>query len=202
MPATHRGPSWTCLRQSDHFSAGDIVVLEGETGFVRSLYRPYERHHSLFITERCSSNCLMCSQPPKDKDDTAALTARNRELIRLMQPAPSYLTITGEEPTLAGDGLLTLLEDFRLGLPESELHMLTNGRIFAWPAYTSRFAEVGHPDICLGIRFTRTTQGLTTTSSRLRMRSPKLLPGCTYSLHMASGSRSASSCIALRYRGC
>jgi hypothetical protein len=61
------------LRASDHFREGDVVVLEGRQGFVRSLYRPNEHHHSLFVTERCSSNCLMCSQPPKDKDDTEAL---------------------------------------------------------------------------------------------------------------------------------
>jgi hypothetical protein len=40
------------LRESDHILSGDIVVLEGGSGFVRSLYRPYEKHHSLFVTER------------------------------------------------------------------------------------------------------------------------------------------------------
>jgi His-Xaa-Ser system radical SAM maturase HxsC len=29
--------------------------------------------------------------------------------------------------------------------------MLTNGRTFAWPAYSRRFAELQHPNICLGI---------------------------------------------------
>jgi len=53
----------------------------------------------------CNSNCLMCSQPPKDRDDVVALTERNLELIRLIEPAPPYLTITGGEPTLLGDNL-------------------------------------------------------------------------------------------------
>ena len=74
------------VRDSDHLRDDDIVVMEAESGFVRSLYRPYERHHFLFVTERCSSNCLMCSQPPKDKDDVASLAERNLELIRLMDP--------------------------------------------------------------------------------------------------------------------
>ena len=139
------------LRESDHFTAGDVVVLESTTGFVRSLYRPYENHHSLFVTERCSSNCLMCSQPPKDRDDTASLAFRNRELIRLMEPAPPYLTITGGEPTLLNDHLFGLLEQLKDSLPGTELHMLTNGRTFAWPEYTQRFAAVGHPNLCLGI---------------------------------------------------
>jgi His-Xaa-Ser system radical SAM maturase HxsC len=139
------------LRESDHFRDGDVVVLEGESGFVRSLYRPYERHHSLFVTERCSSNCLMCSQPPKDKDDVESLTKRNQELISLMSPAPEYLTITGGEPTLLGDHLFELIDQLKTSLPNTELHMLTNGRTFAWPEYTQRFAAVEHPNLCLGV---------------------------------------------------
>jgi hypothetical protein len=42
------------LRDFDHFRESDIVVLEPKSGFVRSLYRPAEKHHSLFITERCN----------------------------------------------------------------------------------------------------------------------------------------------------
>jgi MoaA/NifB/PqqE/SkfB family radical SAM enzyme len=106
------------LRNSDHFRNGDIVVMEAESGFVRSLYRPYERHHSMFVTERCSSNCLMCSQPPKDKDDVASLAERNRELIQLMDPAPEYLTITGGEPTLLGDHFAAIKHpSICLGIP-------------------------------------------------------------------------------------
>jgi His-Xaa-Ser system radical SAM maturase HxsC len=139
------------LRDSDHFRDGDVIVMEGESGFVRSLYRPYERHHSLFVTERCSSNCLMCSQPPKDRDDVEALTRRNQELIDLMRPAPEYLTITGGEPTLLGDNLFLLIDQLKTDLPNTELHMLTNGRTFAWPEYTQQFAAVRHPNLCLGV---------------------------------------------------
>jgi His-Xaa-Ser system radical SAM maturase HxsC len=139
------------LRESDHIRSGDVVVLEGGSGFVRSLYRPYEKHHSLFVTERCSSNCLMCSQPPKDRDDIPALAHRNDELIRLMDPTPEYLTITGGEPTLLGDRLIALLEQLKEALPDTELHMLTNGRTLAWPEYTQRIAGVNHPNLCLGV---------------------------------------------------
>lgn len=139
------------LRESDHFKDGDVVVLEAESGFVRSLYRPNERHHSLFVTERCSSNCLMCSQPPKDKDDVESLTKRNRELINLISPAPEYLTITGGEPTLLGDHLLDLIGQLKTSLPNTEIHMLTNGRTFAWPDYSRRFAAVQHPNLSLGV---------------------------------------------------
>jgi len=145
VPCVHR------LRESDHLKDGDIVVLERNAGMVRSLYRPYELHHHLFVTERCNSNCLMCSQPPKDRDDVEALTERNLELIRLIAPHPPYLTITGGEPTLLGDNLFKLITQLKLSMPETELHMLTNGRTFAWPEYARRFAQVEHPKISLGI---------------------------------------------------
>jgi His-Xaa-Ser system radical SAM maturase HxsC len=144
-------PSVHHLRESDHLRDGDIVVLEPAIGHVRSLYRPYELHHHLFVTERCNSNCLMCSQPPKDRDDVQALTERNLELIGLIAPHPPYLTITGGEPTLLGDNLFELITQLKLSMPETELHILTNGRTFAWPEYARRFTEVGHPNISLGI---------------------------------------------------
>lgn len=139
------------LRESDHLRDGDVIALDGSTGHVRSLYRPYEFHHHLFLTERCNSNCLMCSQPPKDRDDVDALTKRNLELIDLIEPHPAYLTITGGEPTLLGDNLFRLITELKVSMPNTELHMLTNGRTFAFPEYTRKFADIRHPNISLGI---------------------------------------------------
>ena len=71
-------------------------------------------------------------------------------LIRLQQREEVYLTITGGEPTLLGDNLFRLLSQLKLSLPKTELHILTNGRAFAWPLYAQQFASVGHPNISLG----------------------------------------------------
>jgi len=138
------------LREVLAFADGDVVALEPQ-GFVRSLYRPKEKHHSMFVTERCSSNCLMCSQPPKDHDDVASLTARNRELIRLMNPQPDYLTVTGGEPTLLGDHLFEVLDEAKRLLPSTAIHILSNGRTLAWPQYCARIAALEHPDLSFGI---------------------------------------------------
>jgi His-Xaa-Ser system radical SAM maturase HxsC len=93
----------------------------------------------------------MCSQPPKDRDDVKALSVRNREVIDLIDQPPRYLTITGGEPTLLGDHLFGLIDHLKAKMPETELHVLTNGRTFAWPAYARRFSEIGHPNISLGV---------------------------------------------------
>ena len=59
----------TSVKRIDHLQSGDIVVVS-QRGNVRTLYRPSSSHNFLFATDRCNSNCLMCSQPPKDKDDS------------------------------------------------------------------------------------------------------------------------------------
>src|SRR5260370_42287564 len=93
----------------------------------------------------------MCSQPPRDRDDTDALLQRNLELIRLIESPPARLVITGGEPTLLGERLFTLVAALRDKFPKTYLHMLTNGRIFAWPTYTAGLAAIGHPDIMLRV---------------------------------------------------
>ena len=93
----------------------------------------------------------MCSQPPIDRDDAHALTERNLKLIDLMTPAPDYLCITGGEPTLLEERLLTIVAKLRDTMPSTYVHMLTNGRRFAWADFASRFAAVRHPNLSLGI---------------------------------------------------
>ena len=134
-----------------HIRTGDILALEPRSGFVRTLYRPDSHHNVIFATERCNSNCLMCSQPPKDRDDVSASITRNLRLISLIDEAPKRLVITGGEPTILGDGLLAIVRALRDRFPETYLHMLTNGRIFAWPEFTEKLAEVRHPEFVLGI---------------------------------------------------
>ena len=87
--------------------------MEPRNGFIRTLYRPDSDHNVIFTTERCNSNCLMCSQPPQDRDDTDALTQRNIDLINLIDKPPARLVITGGEPTLLGERLFTIIASVR-----------------------------------------------------------------------------------------
>lgn len=135
----------------DHLRTNDIVVMEPKNGFVRTLYRPDSNHNIIFTTQRCNSNCLMCSQPPQDRDDANAMAERNLQLINLIDSPPRRLVITGGEPTLLGGRLFDIIAALRDKFPETYIHMLTNGRIFAWPAFTARLAEMRHPNFMLGI---------------------------------------------------
>jgi His-Xaa-Ser system radical SAM maturase HxsC len=144
-------PTVSSVPEIDQLRPNDIVAIEPRNGFVRTLYRPDSNHNIIFTTQRCNSNCLMCSQPPQDRDDAEASARRNLELIRLIDNPPKRLVITGGEPTLLGERLFTIIAALRDKFPETYLHMLTNGRIFAWSAFTSRIAELKHPNFVLGI---------------------------------------------------
>ena len=139
------------VREIDHLRDGDIVVMQPKTGFVRTLHRPDSDHNTLFMTERCNSNCLMCSQPPKDKDDTDQFTEINLELLKLMPANVTHLCITGGEPTLLRERLFRILQALRDTLPNTDIQMLTNGRLFAWPVFTRDFVETIHPRLVLCI---------------------------------------------------
>jgi His-Xaa-Ser system radical SAM maturase HxsC len=144
-------PAVFSLPEIDHLRTDDIVVLEPNNGFIRTLYRPDSDHNVIFTTQRCNSNCLMCSQPPQDRDDADAMAQRNLQMIRLIDRPPRRMVITGGEPTLLGERLFDIVAAMRDKFPETYLHMLTNGRIFAWSAFTARLAELKHPNFMLGI---------------------------------------------------
>lgn len=144
MPCIHS------VHQISHLRSGDVVVLHPRSGHVRTLFRPESEYNALLVTERCNSFCLMCSQPPIDRDDSG-LVDLNLEAIRLMQPPPAALGITGGEPTLLGTDLFRIFGAIRTRLPETDIHMLTNGRRFAWPEFTQAFIEVRPPRLTLGI---------------------------------------------------
>src|SRR5262249_25724301 len=128
--ATLPWPTVHSMETMDHLTVGDVVVIN-PSGYVRTVYRRASRHNFLFATDRCYSLCLMCSQPPKPVDDSG----RVKELLRtieLMSPETAELGITGGEPTLLGGGFLELVGRCKEKLPRTALHILSNGRLFAY----------------------------------------------------------------------
>jgi His-Xaa-Ser system radical SAM maturase HxsC len=137
------------LETLDHLADGDVVALN-PSGYVRTLYRLASRHNAIFATDRCNSYCLMCSQPPKDVDDSHVV-AEHLRLIELMSPEIAELGITGGEPTLLKDGLVTVIRRCKELLPAASLHVLSNGRLFYYSTYARRVAEIKHRDLMFGI---------------------------------------------------
>jgi len=134
----------------DHLMEDDIIAISSD-GNINTLYRVNSNHNTLLSTERCNSNCLMCSQPPKDRDDVPYSYLIHSKLIPLIPKDCIELGISGGEPTLMGEYFYLLLEQIKSELPNTEIHVLTNGRSFAWRNMTERLADIEHDKIMLGI---------------------------------------------------
>ena len=133
-----------------YLAEGDIVRVNEGAGELRVLYRRSSKHNVLFFTERCNSRCLMCSQPPRQVED-GYLIDDILESLGMMCSSTPVLCITGGEPTLLGHRLIEVMEAVRHFLPDTALHMLSNGRSFAYAANAKAVASVGLRDFMIGI---------------------------------------------------
>lgn len=134
MPADWPGLWVDSVANPEVVRAGDVIRVNPDRGQVHVLYRRGAKANFLFATDRCNNYCLMCSQPPLEVEDSW----RVREMIQtvfLVDREEGQLGITGGEPTLLGQGLADVLAACQEYLPDTYLHVLTNGRQFADPAF-------------------------------------------------------------------
>jgi His-Xaa-Ser system radical SAM maturase HxsC len=134
----------------DYLGDGDVLRVVPRRGALRVLYRKAANVNSFLTTERCNNYCLMCSQPPKDIDD-GWIVEEILQALPLIDPQTREIGLSGGEPTLLGDDLIRILRACRSWLPHTAIHMLSNGRRFADPAFAQAYAAVDHPDLMVGI---------------------------------------------------
>lgn len=117
------------IQELSDMEVGDIISLKNRK--IRSVYRVNSVNNFLFATIRCNSNCLMCSQPPLDIDDTLENYEIWNYAIEIIEESPKHLTITGGEPTLLGEKLVLLINKLLNKFPKLLLTILSNGRMLA-----------------------------------------------------------------------
>jgi len=133
-----------------YLNDGDVLGFQAASRRVRTLYRRTSAHNSILVTERCNHYCLMCSQPPRDIDDRWLLD-EIESAIDLIDPQTRSFIFTGGEPLLEWRKFIHLLERCRDVLPNTAIHVLTNGRGFANSEVTKAWANVRHPRLMAGI---------------------------------------------------
>ena len=143
-------PSVHSLVSIGHLEAGDIVLIQ-RNGLVRTVFRTASPDNTLFTTDQCNSNCLMCSQPPRDIDDIRYHYEINCRVIDLIPGHTETIGVTGGEPTLMGGLFFDLIERLNSRLPATVVHILTNGRAFSRRSFAERFRDVNTPNVVLGI---------------------------------------------------
>lgn len=93
----------------------------------------------------------MCCQPPLDNDDIDELFHRNVQIIRRAPKEIPVVGISGGEPTLLDARLIELIKIIRQELPNSDIHLLSNGRNFRDATYAKAVAEAADGRLFLGI---------------------------------------------------
>lgn len=117
----------------------DVLRVHASRKQVRVLYRHASKHNALLVTERCNSDCIMCSQPPKAAND-GCLVEELIDLVRMIPQTGGPLGITGGEPLLAGHDFYRLLTTIKAEHPNSPLQVLTNGRLAAYGSVAKAMA--------------------------------------------------------------
>jgi len=128
----------------------DVIRISKGNTAISVLFRNSSPHNSILVTEQCNHYCLMCSQPPKDIDDSWIL-AEIEKLIPLIPLSTKELGFTGGEPTIYGERFLDLLRLTKSYLPDTTIHILSNGRAFRNEAFVRSYANIQHPDMMVGI---------------------------------------------------
>lgn len=151
-PAAVRDLGEVYLLGAEHqyVAAGDVLRIDPMRGSLTALYRAGARTNTFLVTERCDNLCVMCSQPPRERDD-AWLVDELEEAIPLVSSDAKEIGITGGEPALLGARLVSLLLALRDHLPSTAVHALSNGRRFSDEAFARAVGAVKHPDLMIGI---------------------------------------------------
>lgn len=134
----------------NHLIDGDVIKFEPKTNAINVLYRRKANANSFLLTERCNSFCIMCSQPPRDIDDSYLVD----DILRAIPLIPKdaiEIGFTGGETTLVGKSFFRLIEAAKTHLPNTALHILSNGRNFKDLSLAIRLAQTKHPDLMVGI---------------------------------------------------
>ncbi|KGI77575.1 His-Xaa-Ser system radical SAM maturase HxsC [Oleiagrimonas soli] len=128
---------------------GDVLEIQPRISKAALRYRRGGNGNVLFATERCNSYCVMCSQPPRQVEDDWRV-AQLCSLTELIDKDEISLAISGGEPTLLGTGLNRVIETCAKTLPDTAIHVLSNGRRFADADYARTFIDL-HPSLSWGV---------------------------------------------------
>jgi His-Xaa-Ser system radical SAM maturase HxsC len=149
MPAALQ-TTYCVSERYDYMAAGDLIGVEAVEGRFGVHYRRSSAHNSFLVTDRCNHYCLMCSQPPKDVDDRWILKEIGA-CLPLIDRTTSSLGFTGGEPLLEWRDFIGVLERCRDVLPDTAIHVLSNGRAFADSRVVAAWTGVKHPNLMVGI---------------------------------------------------
>lgn len=108
--------------------------------------------NTIFTTGLCNSNCIMCPYTEYFRFNSKSKSFNTlKNIIDSMNRNLEYVCITGGEPTILRDDFLQLVEHCKNHFHYAILHILTNGRTFAYKDFLDDFRKVRPYKTLLGI---------------------------------------------------
>lgn len=134
-----------------HLNELDVIEIL-PNGVIRHVVNQKGDDATLFITEKCNSNCIMC---PYSETIRKNGTIPNIDvLIQMAKHFPKdlkHVTITGGEPFIIKENLFDILNIYKHKYDEQEILLLTNGRVFCMDKYVTKLTMYSPNSLVLGI---------------------------------------------------
>jgi His-Xaa-Ser system radical SAM maturase HxsC len=134
----------------NHIGEDDVIKFNPANLSIRALFRNKANANAFLLTEKCNSLCIMCSQPPRDLDDKMHFESLFKSLP-LIPKSTKEITFTGGEPTLNFPSFTESLKRAKFHLPNTAIHILSNGRNFQDKLLAKEVSNINHPDLMFGI---------------------------------------------------
>lgn len=133
-------------------TVGEYSILEFFKGEIFVYYNSESDDNTIFITNKCNSNCIMC--PVSDVARKTSDIKDINQIMKICKQIPSdtpHITITGGEPFMLKKDIFIMFEYMKEYLNDIEYLLLTNGRIFADDEYFELFLKSAPDNLMIGI---------------------------------------------------
>lgn len=106
-------------------------VLNVYKGVVNTLFEVESDDCTLFVMNKCNSNCIMCPEAESQRKQDLNISIDSiLEQIRYLPSNARHITITGGEPFLLGPNIKCVFDGLIDRFGKNSYQLLTNGRAF------------------------------------------------------------------------
>lgn len=165
-------------------SERDIIEIN-EYGIIRSCYSKEDGDCTIYTSSQCNSNCVMCpiSETQRRTEELESIDFL-MEFVRYLPAEVEHITITGGEPFLLERKIFNILLYLKHNFPNTQVLLLTNGRIFADKSYVKQYME-SRPVLCVpGIPIHGSTEDKHDAITQTKGSFQQTLLGIRHLLHM------------------
>jgi His-Xaa-Ser system radical SAM maturase HxsC len=134
---------------------GHTLATPSIKGFLETSFVDWPgRMASVVFLPGCNFRCPYCHNHALVLDPGAVATWPLEVVLAKLSGMKGWVDgvcVTGGEPTLLGERLFQLIRQCKSYLPNTALHILSNGRAFVNAEFTEKLAAIGHHDLMVGI---------------------------------------------------